>query len=130
MRGQRYNFTKKLEVAVKFRLASVRAQQQGKQVKPGVVARECGVSNKFMTRIRHELMVHGRVLPPSKVPGGVGVQRGAGARTLDRFDRFVLLQLRMEEPSRSLSSYVHWLREYTDKTVSKSTVSCFFLTTF
>ena len=65
-------------------------------MKPGVIARECGVSNKFMTRIRHELMVHGRVLPLSEVPGGVGAQRGAGAQTLDRFDCFVLLQLRME----------------------------------
>ena len=107
-------------------IASSRARQQGKTAKPGSIAKLCRVSNDFVVKIRRELMVYGRVLPPSDVQGGVGAQRGAGARTLDQFDRFVLLQLRMEEPSRSLSSYVHWLYEYTGTTVGKSTVSRFF----
>ena len=54
--------------------------------------------------------MQGCMLPPSEVPGGFGAQRGAGAQTLDTCDSFVLLQLRMEEPSRLLSSYVHWFR--------------------
>ena len=83
-----------------------------------------------MDKIRRELTAHGRVLPPSDVRGGVGAERGAGARSLNQFDRFVLLQLRLEEPSRSLSSYVHWLHEYTGTVVSKSTISRFFLTAF
>ena len=130
VRGQRYSFAKKLEVAAKFRLASRRAQRQGKKVKIAVVTKACGVSRKFMDKIRQELLVHGRVLPPSDVVGSVGQVRGAGVRSLDQFDRFVLLQLRTEEPSRSLSSYVHWLHEYTGTVVSKSTVSRFFLTAF
>ena len=60
-----------------------------------------------MMRVRHELMVYDRVLPPSDVTGDAGAAGGAGARTLDAFDRFVLLQLLTEEPSRSLSSYLH-----------------------
>ena len=75
-------------------------------------------------------MVYHRVLPPSDVTGDTGAAGGAGARTLDAFDRFVLLQLRTEEPSRLLSSYVHWLRKYTGTKVSKSTVSRFLLTAF
>ena len=130
VRGQRYSFAKKLEVAAAYEIASSRARQQGKTAKPGSIAKLCRVSNDFVVKIRRELMVHGRVLPPSDVLGGVGAQRGAGARTLDQFDRFVLLQLRMKEPSRSLSSYVHWLCEYTGTTVGKSTVSRFFLTAF
>ena len=46
--GQRYSFTKKLEVTAMFRLTSSRTQQQGKKVKPGVVTRECHVLKKFM----------------------------------------------------------------------------------
>ena len=126
VRGHRYSFAKKLEVAAKFRLASSRAQQQEKKVKLDIVAKPCGVSRKFMDKIRHELLVHGRVLSPSDVVGSVGQAGGAGVRTLDQFDRFVLLQLRMEEPSRSLSSYIHWLYEYTGTVVGKSTVSRFF----
>ena len=54
----------------------------------------------------------------------------AGARTLDAFYSFVLLKLGTEEPSRLLSSYVRWIREYTGTTVSRSTVSRFLLAAF
>ena len=103
-----------------FRLVSSRAQQQEKKVKSGVVVRECRVSDKFMRCVRHELILYDRVLSPSEVTDDAGASGGAVARTLDAFGRFVLLQLRMEEPNRSLLSYVNWLREYTGTTVSKS----------
>ena len=77
-------------------------------------------------RVRHELKVYDRVLSPSDVTGDAGATGGAGARILGAFDRFALLQLQTEEPSRSFSSYVHWLREYTGTTVSKSTVSGYY----
>ena len=44
VRGQRYSFAKKLEVAAAFQLASSRARRNGKSVKPGIVAKDCGVS--------------------------------------------------------------------------------------
>ena len=62
VRGQMYSFTKKLGVPAMFQLASSRAQQQGKKVKPGVVARECRLSNKFMMRVRHEFRFKGEVV--------------------------------------------------------------------
>jgi hypothetical protein len=44
---------------------------------------------------------------------------------LDEIDRFILLQLTMEEPSRSRQDYADWLYEYTGVgvVVSLSTVS-------
>ena len=75
-------------------------------------------------------MVYDCVLPPSDVTGEAGDAGKAGTCTLEVFDRFVLLQLRKEKPSRSLLSYVHWLCEYTGTKVSKSTVSRFLLATF
>ena len=65
-------------------MALIQAYQQEKKVKPGVVTKVYCVSTEFMTKIRHELVVYGRVLPPSDDLGGVGAERGAGVRSLDQ----------------------------------------------
>ena len=80
--------------------------------------------------MRKGLIDFGRVRQPSEIRASKDILRGPGAKKLDEFDRFVLLQLMLEEPSRSLSNYVHFLHEYTGTVVSESTVSRFFLKAF
>ena len=59
----------------------------------------------LVAKIRDELLFYGRVLKPSEIMDNRNIDRGPGARTLDEFDRFVLLQLLDENPTRTLRSY-------------------------
>lgn len=124
VRGESYGYAKKLEVAAMYRWA------REKNVKPNLneIARECSVSWHFVNKIKNELIVNKKVLRPSVIRDNKDIVRGPGAKTLDEFDQFVLLQLHSREPSRSLKSYVQWLHEYAGTIVSESTVSRFFIT--
>lgn len=55
---------------------------------------------------------------------------GAGSKTLDDIDQFILLQLYLTNPARSLKSYVENILVLTGTEVSTSTVSKWFLTSF
>ena len=80
-----------------------------------------------MRKIEAELQEHGRILQPPEIQHR---RIGPGSRTLDEIDSAVLMILYLEEPSRSLRSYVDWLEGLTGTTVSQSTVSRFFLHAF
>ena len=120
--GQAYGFAKKLEIAAAYKEAEYLAPSPS----INAIAKKCHVSWYFVDKIRSGLIVHGRVLRPSEISECKKIPRGAGSKTLNEFDCFILLQLHMEEPIRSLSNYVQWLFEYTGTVVSKSTVSRFF----
>jgi len=126
--GQSYGLAKKLEVAAVLKGEERRAYPQSPSI--NAIAQKCQCSWSFVEKIRLELLHHGRVIPPSEIIKNRDGPRGAGSKSLNEFDRFVLLQLYLEEPSRSLSNYVHWLHEYTGTVVSRSTISRFFLTSF
>ena len=126
--GQPHGLANKLEVLTAYNEASICAQRKGRSPSTNAngIAKACYVEWYFTNKVQNELMLHGRVLPPSELTAARNVPRGAGSKTLDRFDRFVLLQLRQEEPSRTRSSYIDCLYQYTGKMVSKSTISRFF----
>ena len=126
VRGATYGLAKKLQVAAAYEAARARS------VSPSLngIAKQCSVSWHFVEKIRDELLEHGRVRRPSEIQAAKDIPRGAGSKTLDEFDRFILLQLMMEEPSRSRQDYADWLYEYTGTVVSLSTISRFFLEAF
>ena len=128
--GQAYGHSKKLQVAVEYKIAKREAEQLRKVVNLSAVARKCCVGYHFVAKIRDELLFYGRVLKPSEIMDNRNIDRGPGARTLDEFDRFVLLQLLDENPTRTLRSYAEGLEEYTGKKVSQSVICRWFLEAF
>ena len=109
--GQAYGHSKKLQVAVEYKIAKREAERLRKVVNLSAVARKCCVGCHFVAKIRDELLFYGRVLKPSEIMDNRNIDRGPGARTLDEFDRFVLLRLLDEGPTRTLRSYAEGLAE-------------------
>jgi hypothetical protein len=89
--GQSYSLVTK----IRFGDAICKAKSLGNYVKKHV-SKECGVSNKYVTKVEAELIEHRRVLSPKEVKqlqhnarvelGTVGV----GCQTIDSHDRYVL----------------------------------------
>ena len=121
-----YNFVKKIEVAAAIQ--SAQAGSRYEHLNISSVSRECKFSRKFVRKIVKELTQFGKVLIPeeSRRQGN----SGPGARTLDEVDLFVILVLYMEEPSRSLHSYVSWLQHYTGMQVSTTLLGQLFKVAF
>jgi hypothetical protein len=121
--GQSYSLVTKIRVGD----AICKAKSLGNYVKKHV-AKECGVSNKYVTKVEAELIEHRRVLSPKEVKqlqhnaqvelGTVGV----GCQTIDSHDRYVLYALYLEQPYQSLHSYQDWLCYFTGSNPSKTTI--------
>ena len=124
--GEAYGYAKTLEVAAVYRETSFHSPSSN----INAIAKQCHVSWHFVAKICAKIIANGGVICPSEISKNKNVPRGAGSKTLDQFDQFVLLHLMMEDPSRSRSSYRLWLFEYTGTVVSKQTISKFFLTAF
>jgi len=117
--GVSYDHATKLRVASAY--LSAQRQCDGR---PNIsaIARECGVNWHFVVKIEKELYSFGTALHPSDVRRNRNAPIGPGALTLDCYDKFIILQLCIEEPSRSLKSYRDWLYHFTGKIVDRSTI--------
>ncbi|KAL7554535.1 hypothetical protein ACHAWF_018025 [Thalassiosira exigua] len=129
-RGVSYGYAKKLEVAAEIKFVEALASREGKDPSLNAIAKRCRVGWHFVKKIQDELYFYGRVRRPSEILENKDILRGAGARTLDSLDRFVLLQLLREQPGRSLTSYHKLLFDYTGTVASKKTISRFFREAF
>ena len=132
IRGASYDILTKLRVGDAIR----RAEREGGRVVVSRIAESCCVSNKFVNKIQFELFTRGRVLHPKEVKQIIKARRkasgddGVGSRSIDNVDRYVLLQLYLKEPHRTLQSYQDWLTYYTGSRPSRSTISNYFLRAF
>ena len=124
--GGLYENGKALDVTTKIRVAkaysSAKAKNNGVEPSINRIARDCQVSWHFANKVRTELLVHGRILTPREIRRNSAAPRGPGAKTLSSYDKFIILQLCIEEPSRSLEGYREWLYRFTGKNVSTSTI--------
>lgn len=135
IQGESHGYAKKLEVAYALRLAKLDNNSDELRLRGGVpnmsaIGRLCGVGPEFVRKISDELLLHNRVLRTHEIYANRDVPRGAGSKSMDEFDMFILLQLYTGEPGRSLKSYVDELEDYTGKRVGKSTISRVFLESF
>jgi len=120
MNGSAYDLRKKLEI-----------EHAINQYPPGAlnkreVARKCNVSATTVSKVEKEIVAHGGARDPKEIRKQKAGPVGLCSKELDECDAFVLFRLYLEEPSRSLESYVMWLELYTGTHVSTSTVSRFF----
>mmetsp|Transcript_32652 Transcript_32652/g.68486 ORF Transcript_32652/g.68486 Transcript_32652/m.68486 type:complete len:205 (-) Transcript_32652:574-1188(-) len=125
--GRTYGLAKKIEVATAYQASKGRTDV-GTSINS--VLKQCKVSWHFVEKIRDELLFHGRVLSPSEVSANKNIKRGAGSKSLSEFDRFIIMQLFTENPSKNQQSCIQWLYEYTGKVVHQSTIARFFLYAF
>lgn len=127
IRGATYDLLTKLRVADAIYLA----RRGGEKLVVSRVSVECGVTDRFVRKIRDELDLYGRVLSVKETrkiqqqarsdSGAVGV----GAHTIDAYAKYILYALYTDEPYRSLRSYQDWLNYFTGIRPSKSTISRF-----
>ena len=103
--GEAYSFTKKLEVAAAYQAA--RDENDGER--PNISQ---------------------RILRPADIQQNKSHSRGPGSRSLDEYDRAVILFLYLDEHSRPLASYVEWLQHLTGTVVCGQTISNFFRDAF
>ena len=92
------------------------------------LAKQFKVSTNFARKVIKELQIYGMVIDPNKVFQQKVI--GAGALSLSTEDAIILMKLYLEEPARSLKSYVDGLYYFTGKRVSTSTISNFWLKAF
>ena len=128
IRGEAYDFTKKLEVAAAY-IAARDANGGNRPIISGLQD-TCRVSRSFIRKVETELNVYGRVLRPSEIQQNREGPVGPGSRSLDEIDGAVLLFLYLQEPSRTLRNYTQFLEELTGTIVSESTVCRWFLYAF
>lgn len=132
IRGASYDVLTKLRVADAIR----NSEREGGRVVVSRIAESCRVSSKFVNKIQFELFTRGKVLHPKEVKQIIKAKReesgdaGVGSKTIDNVDRYVLLQLYLKEPHRTLQSYQDWLTYYTGSRPSRSTISNYFLRGF
>ena len=88
------------------------------------------MSRKFIRRVEGEIDEYNTILTQKDTKNLREGPTGPGSRSLDEFDSAVILFLYLEEPSRSLASYVSALRRLSGTIVSKSTISRFFTNAF
>ena len=131
IRDEPHGLAKQLVVAASYNEANIFDQRKGRSSSINAIAKTYCVVWHFGDKLRKELMLHGRVSSPSELTVARNTPRGTGSKTLDRFNRCILLQLlRQEESSQTRSSYIDYLYKYTGKMVNKSTISWFFLDAF
>ena len=106
--GVSFSFAKKVEIAAAYEAAKT-ANNGGNRPNQTALAAYCRVSRKTIQKVERELEQYGRVLNPAEIQANRDVPRGPGSKALDEIDNFVILFLYLQEPSRSLASYVDWL---------------------
>ncbi len=117
--GKAYDNRTKLTVANAY--LSAKAAKNGAEPNIDKIATDCGVGWHFVNKVKLELLCHHRILTPEEIRRR-STTRGAGALTLSSYDKFIILRLCIEEPSRSLNGYKEWLHHFTGKDVSTSTI--------
>ena len=123
-RGASLPYTKKLEVASAY---STERDAAGKRPNISAIARQCGVTRSYVRTVEDELNEFGRVLQQEERKKHNSLSNGGlCSNSLSNEDVFVLYQLYLDEPSRTMSSYVEWLHYFTGTVVSESTISNFF----
>lgn len=122
--GKSYDIGTKARVAKAYLSAKAIIVARGNGGEPNIsnIASDCQVGWDYVHKVRLELLCHGRILTPEEIRRNSNAPRGPGAQTLSSYDKFVILQLCIEEPSRSLSGYREWLYRYTGTNVSTSTI--------
>mmetsp|Transcript_22145 Transcript_22145/g.36420 ORF Transcript_22145/g.36420 Transcript_22145/m.36420 type:complete len:159 (+) Transcript_22145:256-732(+) len=111
--GKAYDIRTKLRVANAY--LSAKAKNNGVEPNINKIAGECQVTWYFVNKVKLELLLHQRVLTPEEIRRNSAAPRGPGALTLSSYEKFIILQLCIEEPSRSLSGYREWLYHLTGK---------------
>jgi hypothetical protein len=121
--GRSYSFSKKWDVAVAY----LDLWEQNWPFKPSMrgLARHVRVSNKYATRVIHELTVKGHLQNPAVTKLNKNVVRGVGL-DLTPEEEIFLLSLRIECPSRPNTDYVAKLKDYYGRDISASTISVWF----
>ena len=127
-RGSYYNHQKKSSVGVEYEV--MKATSASGVVNISELARKCKVGWTFAKKVADEMETEGAVVDPAESYKGRTIQRGPGSKSLDSRDCFILMYLYLEEPSRTLSDYAHWLCYYTGTLVDRSTISRWFLDAF
>ncbi len=126
--GASLPYTKRLEVASAY---STERDTLGRRPNISAIARQCGVSRGYVRNVETELEEFGRVLQQEeRRRHNIQYDSGLCSRSLSNEDRFIIYQLYLDEPSRSLSSYIEWLHYFTGNVVSTQTISRFFNTCF
>ena len=127
-RGKCYGMDKKLSVAAVY----FDALEQNPLRRPNLnqISRECKVGWHFVEKIEREILGLGKIQAPEDAYVNRVTITGSGAKSIDKVDAWVLLMMYIEEPTRSLASYVQWLFVYTGTFVSTTTVSRVFKKAF
>ena len=120
--GKTYGLEVKLFVAAKY--LDHKERRGGLRPVLRKVAADCRVEWNFVAKIERELMENERVLAPDeKYLAHATNLVGPGSRSMSDEDFFLLYMLFLQEPMRSLKSYVYWLFCCTGTIVSESTPS-------
>jgi hypothetical protein len=118
--GSAFDLRKKREIEYAIK------QYPPGQVNKIAVAKQCNCSPTTVLKIEREIIEYGEARDPREIRKQKEGPVGPCSKELDECDSFVLFWLYLEEPSRSLESYVTWLYWFTGTAVSQSTVSRFF----
>lgn len=127
IQGKPFDEMKKLQVASVYQRHNTAATAEGREVNISAVAREAGVSRKFVCKVKAELGSHGHVVTPPPPNSSALRKKGVGAYCLTAEDEGALLGLMFRNPFRTRRNYIIRLSEITGAEVSESTISRFFL---
>jgi hypothetical protein len=92
------------------------------------VASMCQVDHKCVTKVEKELMRFGKVLHPDMIKQKWWY--GPDANTIDSLDAFILLMMYLDEPTRSLGTYMEILFRLTGCSALEYTISHFWARAF
>jgi hypothetical protein len=98
-RGHPYPVAKKLEVAEVYKQHAEEASMGERKLNKNSIAIECRVSPKFVNKIKDEILIYGNLNPTDlRIKQRRAI--GPGAKTIDSYASFILLQLYFSCPSR------------------------------
>ena len=122
-KGCTYDIVKKKEVAEIYE----HLKTPNSAPSARTVASEAKVSITFASKVIKEVEA-GELIDPSQIVSPKS--KGVGSRLFTETDELVLLQLRQENPTRTLSSYRRGLYQCTGTSASESTICKWFLYRF
>jgi len=120
--GAAYTMDRKLQVAMKFR--ELVAEIGENAVSSRKLGKEAGVSHVFAQKVINECKAGGIIDPSSIVPNR---PYGVGSIVFDARDEAILLDLRNQNPQRTLDDYRRQLYRLTGTDASESTICEWFL---
>ena len=122
--GSKYPIQTKILVANEYLSASNDLTRIPNQT---LIASKLGVSRYFVNYVGDELMIHGCISDDNKQSRGTDTIKGIPGHTkLGVLEYWFLLNLYREEPSRTLASYVHQLKNINGVEISILTVQRIF----